>query len=61
MNAEIAFIENQKNWYEFFKLPFGAKQEEIYADVYRDKKSKKKNSAARYSVAEDIRNFRKKN
>lgn len=60
MTGETAYIGNYALWYKFFELPFGAKQEEIFSREYQDKKTAKKNSAKRYSLACDILNFRKK-
>jgi hypothetical protein len=53
--ASLAYAHSFRVSYQFWGLPFGAKQEEIYAnDFYMKRNDNPKNSVKRIFLAEDI-------
>lgn len=47
-------ISRYKNQYRFFEIPFGSKQERIFADNFELNYSRPKNSTERKSLAWDV-------
>lgn len=54
------YITNQRDWHKFLDMPFGAKQEETYEQVFYDKRNKPRGKATRFMLAEELRSTRKK-
>ncbi len=57
--AGKAYTNSYRAWYQFLNMPFGAKQEETYANNYLLIRQEPRGTWTRFRAAEDVFKFRK--